>query len=81
MQGELEAQHGLSISPMMNRTKPGITSSQHSFIDFVVLPLFEAFVKVFPHCLPLLEGVQKNYARCGVHPSPPTHLSQVSTAV
>eukprot|EP00002_Diphylleia_rotans_P002468 TRINITY_DN1155_c0_g1_i2.p1 TRINITY_DN1155_c0_g1~~TRINITY_DN1155_c0_g1_i2.p1 ORF type:complete len:770 (-),score=192.75 TRINITY_DN1155_c0_g1_i2:478-2787(-) len=42
-QGDKEASLGLDISPFMDRKTSNIPKSQVGFINFVVMPLFEAF--------------------------------------
>lgn len=49
LQGDLEREAGHPISPMMDRTKMGITKSQPGFFNVVALPLYEAFCKVSSH--------------------------------
>ena len=45
-QGDMEKAAGLSISPLMDRSKAGVTKSQVGFFDIVALPLFQAYVQV-----------------------------------
>ncbi len=40
-QGDWEKRFGLAVSPLMDRTKPGVTKSQCSFFSIVALPLFK----------------------------------------
>ncbi|KAK9824027.1 hypothetical protein WJX72_007091 [[Myrmecia] bisecta] len=60
-QGDRERELGLPISPLMDRNKPGITKSQVGFFEVVVLPLFRAFITIFPRAQPMLERVEDNY--------------------
>merc|ERR1712113_402298 len=46
-QGDKEKSLGLAISPMMDRTKPNIPRGQVGFIDYIVKPLFENWMKLF----------------------------------
>jgi hypothetical protein len=62
-QGDKEKQMGLSISFLMDRSKPGVTESQPGFFEFVVVPLFSRFARVAPATKPLLQGVLENYHR------------------
>lgn len=39
-QGDLEKSAGLPVSPLFDRDKPGVTSSQPGFFDIIALPLF-----------------------------------------
>ncbi|KAI9208239.1 Pde4d2 in complex with inhibitor Npv [Polychytrium aggregatum] len=61
-QGDQEKQHGLPISPFCNRDAPSATnpaSSQKSFIEFIVAPLFEALCEWQP--MPeVQEGLERN---------------------
>ncbi|KAJ9520544.1 hypothetical protein QJQ45_007398 [Haematococcus lacustris] len=60
-QGDAERAQGLTISPLCDRTKQGITKSQVGFFDFVALPLFNNFTARFTAAKPLLRGVMANY--------------------
>jgi hypothetical protein len=44
-QGEHEKRRGLPVSPFMDRATCVVAKSQAGFIDYLVLPLFEAFCK------------------------------------
>ncbi|KAJ9526981.1 hypothetical protein QJQ45_025308 [Haematococcus lacustris] len=61
-QGDAERAQGLTISPLCDRTKQGITKSQIGFFDFVALPLFNNFTSRFIGAKPLLRGVLRNYS-------------------
>ncbi len=60
-QGDKERELGLTITPLFDRTKPGVSKGQKGFLDFIAMPLVSAFVSVFPECMPLLEQMQSNY--------------------
>ncbi|KAL6752278.1 hypothetical protein V8C86DRAFT_1814194 [Haematococcus lacustris] len=60
-QGDAERAQGLTISPLCDRTKQGITKSQVGFFEFVALPLFNNFTARFTAAKPLLQGVMANY--------------------
>eukprot|EP00879_Flechtneria_rotunda_P005016 GHRR01005292.1.p1 GENE.GHRR01005292.1~~GHRR01005292.1.p1 ORF type:complete len:859 (+),score=362.03 GHRR01005292.1:904-3480(+) len=60
-QGDVERHNCMSISPLFDRSKQGITKSQVGFFDIVVIPLFHTFGKVFGNCRPLLTYVMRNY--------------------
>ena len=62
-QGDCERAAGLPISPLMDRTKEGITRSQPGFFNIVALPLFSAFCSAFTGCVPLHDGVKDNFSR------------------
>jgi hypothetical protein len=57
IQGDAEHALGMPITPLFDRTKPGITKSQVAFMDIVALPLFTAMTQVYPGTQPFLEGV------------------------
>ena len=61
IQGDLEHRSNLPISPLMDRTKEGITKSQPGFFSIVALPLYQSFSTYFPGCRPLLDAVRGNY--------------------
>jgi len=48
MQGDREKNYGLSISPFMDRAQPGVSKSQISFMNFVVVPMFESISEFLP---------------------------------
>lgn len=60
-QGDAEKSYNMSVSPLFDRTKPGLSGSQIGFLDVVVLPCFKAFIDVFPQCNPIMQGVMVNY--------------------
>jgi hypothetical protein len=49
-QGDFERSLGLPVSPLMDRTKDGVTKTQIGFFEFVVLPLVSAWIESFPAC-------------------------------
>jgi len=59
-QGDDEKQHGLSISPGMNREEVDICKSQVGFLTFLALPLYQEFATHNPGCEVSLKGVQRN---------------------
>jgi cAMP-specific phosphodiesterase 4 len=59
-QGDAERAKGLPISPLFDRTKPGITKSQIGFFDVVALPLFGAFAEAFPGAERFLVAARDN---------------------
>ena len=61
-QGDCERAAGLPISPLMDRTKEGITRSQPGFFSIVALPLFQSLCNFFPGCTPMLTSVKDNYS-------------------
>merc|ERR1719310_1151974 len=62
-QGDEERRLGLSVSFLMDRTKPGASASQTGFMDFVVMPLFSALVRAAPSAVPVLAAVTTNRDR------------------
>ncbi|GMH41896.1 hypothetical protein BSKO_09806 [Bryopsis sp. KO-2023] len=62
-QGDAEKRHNLSVSPLMNREKDGITKSQVGFIDIVALPLFQTWTTVFSNSRPMLDAVELNCSK------------------
>lgn len=48
MQGDREKNFGLSISPFMDRSQPGVSKSQIAFMNFVVVPMFESISEFLP---------------------------------
>merc|ERR1712224_429205 len=48
-QGDKEREHGLPISPMMDREKDHILAHQEGFNRFVVGPLLQPIKKILPH--------------------------------
>ncbi|KAL6751781.1 3'5'-cyclic nucleotide phosphodiesterase [Haematococcus lacustris] len=60
-QGDREKAAGLPISPLFDRTKPGVSKSQVGFMDFVVVPLFHSFVRAFPSTQPMFHQLALNY--------------------
>jgi len=69
-QGDLEKARGLPVSFLMDREKPGASSTQVGFFDFMVLPLFRALGQAAPLATPMVHGVEANYKRwCSIHPT------------
>ncbi|KXZ47713.1 hypothetical protein GPECTOR_33g595 [Gonium pectorale] len=60
-QGDMEKLHHLPVSPLFDRSKPGVTKSQVGFFDIVVIPLLNAFSRVFSNTKPLLTYTMRNY--------------------
>eukprot|EP00201_Polytomella_parva_P014211 CAMPEP_0175059266 /NCGR_PEP_ID=MMETSP0052_2-20121109/12335_1 /TAXON_ID=51329 ORGANISM="Polytomella parva, Strain SAG 63-3" /NCGR_SAMPLE_ID=MMETSP0052_2 /ASSEMBLY_ACC=CAM_ASM_000194 /LENGTH=351 /DNA_ID=CAMNT_0016324793 /DNA_START=87 /DNA_END=1142 /DNA_ORIENTATION=- len=61
IQGDAEKELGLPISPLFDRSKQGISKTQVGFFDFVVIPMFSSFVKVFPGAMTLQDNLLDNY--------------------
>mmetsp|Transcript_19889 Transcript_19889/g.55447 ORF Transcript_19889/g.55447 Transcript_19889/m.55447 type:complete len:826 (-) Transcript_19889:1555-4032(-) len=59
-QGDQEKAIGLPVSPLCDRSNPGITKSQEGFINFVVSPLFHAYTTVMPDARPMVNAIEAN---------------------
>ena len=59
-QGDLEKASGLDVSPMMDRVTTNVPNMQIGFIEFVVFPLYDAFVRTFPPLEPLIINLVNN---------------------
>lgn len=60
-QGDIEAQYGIPHTPMTDRSNSvDIRSSQISFFDVVILPMFSLLTIYFQGTMPMLLTVQKN---------------------
>ncbi|KAL6765853.1 hypothetical protein V8C86DRAFT_2450563 [Haematococcus lacustris] len=76
LQGDLEKAMNLAVSPLFDRSKPGITKSQVGFFEVLVIPLFHSFCSVFTAARPfLMDGLMHNYQHwknmaAGVPPGP-----------
>jgi len=69
-QGDREKAQGLPVSFLMDRDKPGASSTQVGFFDFMVLPLFHALGKAAPLATPMVNAVEANYRRwCSIQPA------------
>ncbi|KAJ3222868.1 cAMP-specific 3',5'-cyclic phosphodiesterase 4D [Chytriomyces hyalinus] len=76
-QGDLEKSLNLPVSPFMDRENINVPSSQIGFMDYVLLPLFEAVNKYIevPHILGSLQANREHWVKlrtCGV-----VHLAHV----
>ena len=61
LQGDRERALGQPISPLMDRTKGGVTKSQTGFFNIVAMPIFTSFVQVFPEASDMLHNLRSNY--------------------
>ena len=59
-QGDTERGLGQPVSPLMDRTKGGITKAQSGFFNVVALPMFSALAQVFPATNELLDSLKEN---------------------
>jgi len=62
-QGDVERSQGLVVTPFMDRTKVTLKGAQTGFIQFILIPTFEAVVKIFPKMQEGLENVKTNLAK------------------
>ena len=62
-QGDKEKALKLPISPLMDRTKEGVTKSQIYFLNVVAIPLFTQLTKTFPGTKELLDNLMVNFGR------------------
>ncbi|ESN90544.1 hypothetical protein HELRODRAFT_70801, partial [Helobdella robusta] len=61
MQGDLEREQGLEISPMCDKTTATVEKTQVGFIDYIVHPLWEAWAElVQPYCQGILDTLEDN---------------------
>ena len=59
-QGDKEKSLGMAVSTMTDRTTVNKNSMQIGFIEYVVCPLYESFVKLFPTLSVLLDNLLVN---------------------
>ena len=61
-QGDIEWMETSMISPMMDRSEPGVGDHGNSvgFYKLFVMPMLETWTKVFPLCSPFLEQARSN---------------------
>ncbi|CEP14009.1 hypothetical protein [Parasitella parasitica] len=60
LQGDAELEHGLKVSPNMDRNQVSQTTIGLQFGDFVVSPYFEIFAALFPRAEELLKELAAN---------------------
>eukprot|EP00899_Mesostigma_viride_P006832 jgi/Mesvir1/1614/Mv05056-RA.1 len=60
LQGDKEREAGLQVSPFMDRENNNLAKSQLGFFSFIALPLFQAWVAIFPDSQPILEEMTAN---------------------
>ena len=59
-QGDIEKSLGLAVSPLMDRSRPGLSVSQKGFFNAIALPLFERLHDILPRTEAMLEGARQN---------------------
>jgi hypothetical protein len=62
-QGDKEKALGISISPLMDRTKAGVSRSQIFFFNVVAIPLFTQLSQAFPGTKEILDLLLLNFNR------------------
>ena len=62
-QGDVERHQGLVVTPFMDRTKVTLKGAQTGFIQFILIPTFEAVVKILPNMNEGLENVKTNLSK------------------
>lgn len=62
-QGDQERARGLPVSPLMDRSKQGISKAQVYFLSTVARPMYESLSTKFPKCGVLLQGLEDNLAK------------------
>eukprot|EP00899_Mesostigma_viride_P022760 jgi/Mesvir1/3669/Mv14961-RA.1 len=60
LQGDKERAAGFKVSPFMDRKDNNLAKSQLGFFSFIALPLFQAWVAVFPDSQPIMEEMAAN---------------------
>lgn len=59
-QGQKEIALGLPVSPLTDKNKQGLLTSQVGFFDVLVLPMFDSLCKAFPQCQFILNQAKEN---------------------
>lgn len=59
-QGDKEKSNGMDISPMMDRNNGNLYNMQMGFIEFVVAPLVNGFISIFPPLFTAGQNMQDN---------------------
>lgn len=59
-QGDVEKSKGLQVSLLCERETTNINKSQIGFINFVVMPTFEALLNITPEINPYMEFIKNN---------------------
>ena len=53
----------LPVSPLSDRSKPGISTSQVEFLSMVAIPMFEVWTSAFPKAVPFVIQAPQNLKR------------------
>jgi hypothetical protein len=59
-QGDRERELEMPVTPLMDRTKASMSKGQIAFANFLVIPMFQSFVQLFPKMKFLLNYVEDN---------------------
>lgn len=68
MQGDRERNFGLPCSPFMDRQQPAMARGQISFMNFVVIPMFESISEYLPDMHFSVTHTEENKAYWNQHP-------------
>lgn len=60
IQGDTEKSLGLKVSPLCDRDSTPVATSQIGFINFIVLPTYQALALVLPECNKYVLNLQDN---------------------
>eukprot|EP01097_Dermamoeba_algensis_P005358 TRINITY_DN3408_c0_g1_i1.p1 TRINITY_DN3408_c0_g1~~TRINITY_DN3408_c0_g1_i1.p1 ORF type:complete len:821 (-),score=168.38 TRINITY_DN3408_c0_g1_i1:216-2678(-) len=74
-QGDEEKKKSLSISPFMDRETTNVAQSQISFLSFLVLPLYQAWVENFPSAEIAHTHLQSNLNYWKLHINDPKYVA------
>ena len=61
LQGDRERALEHPVSPLMDRTKGGVTKSQTGFFNIVATPMYKAFVDTFPTASDVFDNLMVNF--------------------
>ena len=61
-QGDQERALGQPISPLMDRSKGGVTKSQTGFFNIVASPMYKAFAETFPNAADMHDNLMVNFS-------------------
>jgi hypothetical protein len=60
LQGDIEKQKGMPISPFMDRDSPALPRMQLNFIDYLVSPLFNSLSQLMPNLKVICNRLEEN---------------------
>ena len=67
LQGDVERQHGMVVTPLCDREQQSRVAIQKGFIDYVCAPFFDALATLYPALRPAVLLNPKSYT---LHPTP-----------